>query len=405
LQEAFGGYSRNKVSSEIANAAPDLWFSNWEAGFNLAWELDFWGRFRRAIEASDAQLDASVDNYDDVLVILLADVATNYVQYRTFQERLFFARQNVEIQAKSLQLADDKHSAGATTERDVQQARQILEQTRALVPEFEIGMRRANNALCVLLGIPPQDLAHILGLDGTVPSTPPGVAAGIPADLVRRRPDVRRAEREVAAQSARIGVAESDFYPRFTLIGTLGLQSEHLGDLLDTPGSTVGTIAPGFRWDILNYGRILNNVRVHDARFQQLAYTYQETVLRAGREAEDAIVSYVKGQEQVASLTASVVAAQRTYEITFDQYRLGAVDFTPLFLFESTLTEQQDQLVAARGSVALGLIDLYRALGGGWQIRLTRGAGAGHRPDWPVPIAVPHPAAEELPPAPNFPDN
>jgi outer membrane protein TolC len=341
------------------------------------------------------------------------------VQYRTFQERLTYARQNVVIQTQSLQLADDKFTAGASTERDVQQARQVLEQTQALIPQLEIGARRANNALCVLLGIPPRDLATILGKTGVAPNTPRNAAEGIPVDLIRRRPDLRRAEREVAAQSARIGVAEADFYPRLSLIGTLGVQAEQFGDMFDTPGAMSAGIAPEFRWDVLNYGRILNNVRVQDARFEQLAFAYQEAVLRAGREAEDAMIAYVKNQEQADRLAASVAAALRTYEITIDQYRLGAVDFTPVFLFQSTLTDQQDQLAAAKGAVALGLIDLYRSLGGGWEMRLTRNSnvddgqfrllppteaeGVGVPPALepaPVPAPAPMPPAREAAPVP-----
>jgi NodT family efflux transporter outer membrane factor (OMF) lipoprotein len=395
LQEAFGGYSRNKLSSETANAAPDLWFSDWSGGVNLAWELDFWGRYRRAIESRDAALDASIENYDDVLVILLADVASNYVQYRTFQERLTYARLNVDVQKRSLQLAVDKHNAGATTERDEQQARQVLEQTSATIPEFEIGLRKANNALCVLLGIPPRELSDLLAGAPHVPDAPKEASVGIPADLVRRRPDLRRAEREVAAQSALIGVAEADLYPRFSVLGTLGVEAQQFGDMFDTPASMVAGVAPSFRWDVLNYGRIVNNVRVQDARFQQLAYAYQEAVLRAGREAEDAIVSHVKNQEKVARLTGSVHAAQRTYDITLEQYRAGAVDFTPLFLFETTLAEQQDELATARGSVALALIDLYRSLGGGWEIRLNGSAAdnASFQPLPPPDAAPPAPQA------------
>jgi outer membrane protein TolC len=278
----------------------------------------------------------------------------------------------------------------------------VLEQTRALIPQLEIGVRQSNNALCVLLGMPPRDLAEILGRTGAVPATPRDAAAGIPVDLIRRRPDLRRAEREVAAQSARIGVAEADFYPRLSLIGTLGVSAEQFGDMFDTPGAMSAGIAPEFRWDVLNYGRILNNVRVQDARFQQLAFAYQEAVLRAGREAEDAMVSYVKNQEQADRLAASVDAAVRTYTITFDQYRLGAVDFTPVFLFQTTVTDQQDQLAVAKGNVALSLIDLYRSLGGGWEMRLTRDPNAGDGqfrrlppPDVPLEDApVPPPAPE-----------
>lgn len=377
VQQAFGDYSRIKASDQAVFTAPKQWFSQWDGGFTASWELDIWGRFRRAIEAADAELDVSIENYDDVLVILLSDIATTYVQYRTFQERLTYARQNVETQTRAYQLAKDKFEAGATTERDVHQAQQVLEQTRATIPLLETGVRQANNALCVLLGMPPENLERILGATGTVPLSPTELTVGVPADLIRRRPDVRRAERLVAAQSARIGVAESDLYPHFSLLGTIGVAAEDAGDLFKTPGSMVGTIGPSVRWDILNYGRLQNAVAVQDARFQQLAFTYQNTVLQAGREAEDSIYAFLKAREQASTLKASVDAAKRTLEITGEQYRLGAVDFTPVFLFQSTLAQQQDQLAVAHGNIALNLIAVYRSLGGGWDMRLKRAAYQG----------------------------
>jgi NodT family efflux transporter outer membrane factor (OMF) lipoprotein len=368
-QFAFGEYSRIKLSQNVANPPPVAWFSEWTFGLSGAWELDFWGRYRRAIEAADAELDASVENYDDVLVVLLSDVAANYIQYRTFEQRIVYARANVDIQRQSFQLATDKFEAGATTERDTHQARQILEETEALIPALEIGKRQAANRLCVLLGMPPTDMESILGKGSGVPVTPTDVVVGVPADLVRRRPDVRRAEREVAAQSARIGVAMSDLYPHFSVLGTIGVEAENFGDLFRS-GSMIGEISPGFRWDILNYGRLVNNVRVQDARFQQLAYSYQDQVLNAGREAEDAIIAFLKSQEQAQHLGASVTAASRTVEITNEQYNQGAIDFTAVFVFQENLTEQQDELAVAQGDIALSLIAVYRALGGGWQIRL-----------------------------------
>lgn len=388
-QFAFGEYSRIKLSQNVANPPPSAWFSDWTFGLSGSWELDFWGRYRRAIEAADAELDASVEDYDDVLVILLSDVAASYVEYRTFQQRLVYARTNVDIQRRSFQLATDKFEGGASTERDTQQARQILEQTEALIPALEIGRRLAANRLCVLLGMPPRDLDAILGPGSGVPVTPPDVVVGVPADLLRRRPDVRRAEREVAAQSARIGVAMSDLYPHFSVLGTIGIEAEQFGDLFKS-GSMIGEISPGFRWDILNYGRLVNNVRVQDARFQQLAYAYQNQVLEAGREAEDAIVTFLRSQEQAQHLAASVDAAARTVQITNDQYAEGAVDFTPVFLFQEQLTDQQDQLAVAQGDIALGLIAVYRALGGGWQIRLVPGNLE--------PASLESPPLPELPP-------
>jgi NodT family efflux transporter outer membrane factor (OMF) lipoprotein len=396
-QFAFGEYSRIKLSENVANPPPTVWFSEWTFGLSGTWELDFWGRYRRAIEAADAELDASVEDYDDVLVILLSDVAASYVEYRTFQQRLVYARRNVEIQRGSFQLATDKFEGGATTERDTQQARQVLEQTEALIPALEIGRRQAANRLCVLLGMPPRDLDAILGQGSGVPVTPPDVVVGVPADLVRRRPDVRRAEREVAAQSARIGVAMSDLYPHFSVLGTIGVEAEQFGDLFKS-GSMIGEISPGFRWDILNYGRLVNNVRVQDARFQQLAYAYQNQVLEAGREVEDAIVTFLRSQEQARHLAASVDAAARTVEITNEQYSQGAVDFTPVFLFQEQLTEQQDFLAVAQGDIALGLIAVYRALGGGWQIRLGAGESA-------EPATLELAPLPELPAPPAEPDN
>jgi outer membrane protein TolC len=431
-QQAFADYQHIGLSNNVANPLDfrKRWFNNLDAGFTAAWEVDFWGRFRRAIEAADRELDASVENYDDVLVILLADVATSYTQVRVSQDRLRYAWLNVVSQYDAYHLAADKYILGAATERDLQQAKQVLEQTRASVPQLETAIRQANNQLCILLGIPPRELSEIeVGtyeqelmplkevIGGRIrkienivkefrknrqkpaedlpallepekdpkvaklleplkerqrtPVAPDEVVVGIPADLLRRRPDVRRAERQVAAQSARIGVAEADFYPHFSLIGTLGWGSEDLGNLF-SPGSFFGSIGPGVRWDILNYGRILNNVRVHDALFQGLAFAYQNTVLQAGREAEDGIVGYLKAQEQTRNLNASAEAAARTVQISFDQYRDGAVDFTPVVLFESTLAGQQDDLAVARGNIALNLIATYRALGGGWEMRLAR---------------------------------
>lgn len=453
VQQAFGEYTRNKVPSTVATPFTEQWFSNWDGGFTASWELDFWGRFRRAIEAADAELDASIENYDDVLVILLADVASSYTELRTFQERLRYAWRNVVGQYDAFHLTADKYLLGAATERDVQQAKQVLEQTRALIPQFEIGIRQANNQLCILLGIPPRELTELeVGtfecellplkkvtgeriakiekilkefartkekpgedlpglLEGDkgsmvagllrpleprqrIPVAPVEVVVGIPADLLRRRPDIRRAERQVAAQSARIGIAASDFYPRFSLNGTIGLAAEQFGDLFQTPDSMFGRVGPSFRWDILNYGRILNNVRVQDARFQELAFTYQNSVLQAGREVENSIVGFLRTQEQRDRLAASADAAARTLEITYDQYRLGAVDFTPVVLFESTLAGQQDALVVSRGSIVLNLIATYRALGGGWEMRLAREGVHGCGPVMPAAAGTPTPSVE-----------
>jgi NodT family efflux transporter outer membrane factor (OMF) lipoprotein len=375
-QNISGSHTVNKASNRTSpnesRDQRDQWFQDVNASLNIGWEIDFWGKFRRSIEASDATLDATVANYDNVMVLLLSEVATTYVRYRTFQERLYLAEQNAEIQRQGYELAKNKRQGGAATERDEQQARQVYEATRSLIPQFEAGVRTSNNALCVLLGIPVQDLSERLGDSGMIPWVPVEVAVGIPADLLRRRPDVRLAERTAAAQSAQIGVAEADLYPHFGISGSIGLNAEYIGGLWHTPGSLVGGIGPSFRWDILNYGRIENAVAIQNSQFKQALLAYQQTVLQADREAEDAIITLAKSKEREAILGNSVDAAQRTVQITYDQYKAGAVDFTPVFLFEQTLTEQQDEQAAARGDIALAAVELYRAMGGGWEARLTK---------------------------------
>ena len=286
-QTATLSYTRNGLSKEIANSnqfsTAKRWFQQWNDGFNLSWEIDFWGRFRRTVEADVDTLDASVENYDDVLVTLLGDVATNYAEFRTFEQRIEYTKQNVELQRNTLKIVQGRFQAGTTNELDVVQARSTLEQTEAQIPELQIALRQTANQLCILLGIPPEDLEARLGR-GAIPTAPPDVAIGIPADLLRRRPDVRRAERQAAAQSALIGVADAEFYPHIVINGTIGYSAEHFKDLFREK-ALMGSVGPSFTWNILNYGRILNNVRLQDARFQELVATYQNTVAerRPGR--------------------------------------------------------------------------------------------------------------------------
>jgi len=397
FQEAFGGYRRDLLSKQTAIPSPVRAFSSWAAGFNVAWELDFWGRFRRAIESADADLDASVENYDDILVSLIGETATAYVQLREFQQRLKYARANVRTQEGSLKLAEARFRNGAVSELDVTQAKSNLGQTRALIPVLERQLREANNRLCVLMGIPPRDLRGELG-EAPIPKAPATVVVGIPAQLLRRRPDIRRAEREVAAQSARIGIAAAELYPRFTINGSINWQAADFSDLFSS-AANAGFIGPAFNWNILNYGRIVNAVRAEDARFQQLAVDYQQTVLKANEEVENAVITFLKSQEQVKALEYSVKATQRSVELALIQYRGGSIDFNRVFNLESALVQQQDQLAEAQANVVIGLIRVYKALGGGWQIRYGGGTGGqqpvGNQPPQKAipPSPVPEPAS------------
>lgn len=397
-QQAFGDYTRTNLSKNAPNAAPNLNFDEATLGTSLAWELDFWGRFRRAVESADARLEASVYNYDNVLVLLLAEVAQQYTNLRTAEQRLEYARKNVADQRKSLELADLKLQHGATTRLDVTQGQSNLSQTEAIIPPLEAARRQAANQLCILMGIPPRNLEEMLGIR-SIPFAPPDVAVGIPADLLRRRPDVRRAEREAAAQCAQIGIAVSELYPHFSITGSIYVDSANFNDLFD-PRSFAGNVGPSFSWNILNYGRLVNNIRVQDARFQQLALNYQNTVLQANAEVENALIGFLKAQQAVKFLVTSADAATQSLDLVRLQYKEGQSDFNRVLFIEQSLTQQEDQLAVARGSVAQNLIQVYRAIGGGWQIRLAP------LPPMPPPAEViPSPKANPPTPFPPPPTN
>jgi NodT family efflux transporter outer membrane factor (OMF) lipoprotein len=369
-QELFGSGTSNQISTNRANRnfIPTAEYDDWQVGFDATWELDFWGRFRRGIEATDAELLASVANYDDVLVSLIAEVARNYTLLRTLEERLAVAQFNVEIQRRSFEIADAKFQGGTVTELDSAQAASLLHDTEAQIPQLEADIQQTQNTLCILLGVPPQDLRRLLGGPQMIPAVPAEVAVGIPADLLRRRPDIRRAERQLAAQSAQIGVAKADFFPSFALLGTISVAAQDFDDLFKS-SSLENFGGPSFRWAILNYGRIENNVRVQDASYQALVGDYENTVLQAQGEVENAIAAYLGARRQVQFLTSSVAAANRAVELAEFQYREGTTDYTRVLTTQQSLVAEQDRLVSTRGTVVLNLVAMYKALGGGWELR------------------------------------
>ncbi len=367
-----GDFTQTQISRASANRGflPQGSYPNWEFGFSMAWEIDFWGRFRRAIEAADANLNASVEDYDDVLVTLVGDVASTYTQLRTVEQQLVYVAANVQLQRETLEIAKARFAGGQATDLDVEQATSILAQTDSQTPQLEIQRRQFQNALCVLMGMPVIDLEARLG-KGAIPSAPPEVAVGIPADLLRRRPDVRRQERIAAAQSAIIGVLESDFYPSLTINGSIGYGAQNFSDLFGS-SALQGTVGPSFNWRIFHYGRIINRVRGQEAQFQEMVAKYQQTVLLANQEAENGLVQFLRAQQQTRALAISVGAAERAVGVATVQYKGGLVDFNRLSLIEQNLVNQQNLFAQARSSIALGLIQVYRALGGGWQIRLNQ---------------------------------
>jgi NodT family efflux transporter outer membrane factor (OMF) lipoprotein len=382
-QVGFAGISRNEVSDNTSTSlGADSPFNSLDLGFDAVWELDIWGKFRRAVESGVANLEASIAGYDDFLVSLTAEVARTYVLIRTLEQRLDIARQNVKIQTRSLQIASVRYKAGDVSELDVTQARSLLRNTQALIPRLESGLRQSKNGLAILLGVLPSEIGEMLGPPGTIPEVSSEVFVDIPAELLRRRPDIRLAELQLATQSARIGIAKADLYPHFTLFGSVGLATSSgtatkaggtdgsdLGDLFESDSLTWSTGA-GLSWDIFNYGRIKNRVRVEDARFQQLVVNYEDTVLRAFQEIEDAMVAFLRAQEEEKFLLDSVKASQRSVDLSLLQYREGLTDYQRVLDTQRFLTDQSDVLTATSGDVVLNLVALYKALGGGWQTRV-----------------------------------
>lgn len=348
-----------------------LTFNNYNLGFNLGWEVDFWGRFRRLVESSSASLEASVAGYDAALISLVSQVSQNYILIRTFEARLAAARFNIKLQEESFRIAKAKSDAGEVSDLDVRQAETLLNNTRASVPELEISLQQLKNSLAILLGKPPNDMNSLLAESSGIPDAPPTIALGMPQDLLRRRPDVRLAERQLAAQSAQIGFAVTDLYPHLSIGGTIGSSAMHSHDLFKSDTefwSLFGT----FEWDVLNYGRLRSNVRLQDAIFQQLLVDYRNQVLQAQGETEDAIVAFIKSNQQLTWYQAASEASRRAVDVAVIRYQQGEIDFNTLITTLASNVQQQDLVAATQGSVATNLVQVYRALGGGWEIRGNR---------------------------------
>jgi len=362
-QQATGSASRQKDS--------DIIFNNYNLGLNLGWEIDFWGRFSRQVESASADLDASVANYDGALVSMVSQAANNYILIRTYQERIEVARINIKLQAESLRIAQAKFDAGAVSELDVDQAESLLNNTKATLSSLEVSLQQFKNALAVLLGNPPQEFNGLLTKKASIPAAQADVALGMPQDLIRRRPDVRVAERQLAAQSAQIGFAVTELYPHLTIGGGIGTSAMESGDLFESNSETWNLFGM-FEWNIFNYGRLQSNVRLQDARFQQLLIDYRNTVLQAQGETENAIVAYLKSHEQFQSYSLAAAASQRAVDVATIQYQEGAIDFNTLISTLNANQQQQDLMTATQGSVATSLVQVYKALGGGWEIRDNR---------------------------------
>jgi NodT family efflux transporter outer membrane factor (OMF) lipoprotein len=361
------------------------------ASFNLTWEIDAWGRIRRQVESASAVYDASLSSYDGVLVLVIGQVAQTYLLIRTTEQRLEAARQNLEYQNESVRISEAKLEAGDISSLDVEQGLTLVYTTQASIALLEQSLQQLKVSLAILLGQPPQDLSARLGPPGPVPAASPLVALGMPQDLIRRRPDIRVAERRAAAQCAQIGVAVSDLYPAFGLTGFIGpvvstaTEGQNFLNMFNLH-NVAFTLGGFMRWNLFNWGRIRENVRLQDATFQQLIEDYRQVVLQAQGEVESALIAYFSSLQQLAALQQAADSAQRSVDVATEQYQDGLVDYNTVVSTLRALVGQQDQLASTQGTVAVNLVGVYLSLGGGWEVR---------RSDNPVDL-IPEQTKEEM---------
>lgn len=365
--DAQGQTQTSRVSSNVSGVAPpqDRTDTFYTFGLDSTWEIDLWGRIRRNIESADATIGASIEDYRDVLVVLYAEVANTYVQIRTLQSRIVSALSNVKTQQGALQLTIDRNRAGLAPDLDVKQAELNLATTQAFVPTLRAALAESINSLAVLLGEYPSALQAELSDTAPIPAPPAEVVVGLPTELLRQRPDVRSAERQLASQTAQIGVATADLYPSLSLTGSFAFESFSASDLLQWK-SRAFSFGPTVRWNIFDAGRIRNNILVQDALTEELLANYEQTVLTAVEDVETAMAAYVQELLRREALQRSVVAARASVNLVDTLYRSGLTDFQNVLDTQRSQFEQEDALAESQGLVTQYLIDVYQALGGGW---------------------------------------
>jgi len=379
--DAGGSYARQNQSKNqpVLGSLPmpsGIPFENnvYQAGFDASWEIDVFGGNRRAVEAGKAEVAAAEFGRRNVLVTLLGEVARNYVELRGCQRRLEIANKNLKTQEEALALTEDRFKKGLTSDLDVQQAATLLANTRAVIPMLETGIQGYIHRLGVLLGQPPEALLAELSAPAPIPSAPPGVPVGLPSELLRRRPDIQQAERQLAASTARIGVATADLFPKFSLTGVAGYESTSASDWF-TGGSKFWSLGPTVQWRIFDAGRIRANIRVQNARQEQSLAAYEETVLMSFEDVENSLVAYAKEQIRRRSLEDAVMSSQDSLHLANQLYSNGLASFINVLDAERSLYQAQDALVQSDQAVTQNLISLYKALGGGWETMESRPGG------------------------------
>jgi NodT family efflux transporter outer membrane factor (OMF) lipoprotein len=363
-------YQRSQGSSEVGSGGGVATIGGlrnlWQAGLDSSWEIDIFGGKRRGLEAAGADLQAAVEDRRDVLVTLVGDVGNNYINLRGFQQQIEIARRNLKAQKHNADIIQKRHDAGFVGGLDVANAKAQVATTEATIPVFESSAQAAIYSLGVLLGREPAALMQDLAKAAPIPPTPLEIPVGLPSELLRRRPDIRRAEAQLHAATARIGVATADLFPKFNLAGTFGLSASEIGRL-DKWTSNFWSWGPTITWPIFAGGRIYYNIKVQDALTEQALLTYEKTVLTALRDVETALVAYAKQQETRKSLSEAVVNNRKAVDLATQLYLAGKSDFLNVLIAQRSLFTTEDALAQSTRTVDTNLIALYKALGGGWE--------------------------------------
>jgi NodT family efflux transporter outer membrane factor (OMF) lipoprotein len=361
-----GGTAQQFGAFNAPGSTTDLF----QAGFDASWEIDVFGGVRREVEAAEADIGAQIENQRDTLVSLLAEVARNYLELRGYQQQIVIAHRNVKIQQDAVEVAQSKARLVGGSELDVARAQALVASTQSQIPTLETLRDQAAHRLGVLLGLEPRALIAELEEVKSIAKGPPEVPPGLPSELLSRRPDVRRAERQLAAATANIGVATADLYPKFSITAALGLQSEKFNSLADW-GSRFWNIAPGVSWNLFDAGRIRANIQVQNERQRQAVLTYQSSILTALEDVNNALTAYAKEQTRRQSLQESVDKSRRAVELANTLYQGGARDFLNVIDAQRALATAEDQLVQSDRLIGTDLVALYKALGGGWNSPAT----------------------------------
>ncbi|MEK6590433.1 MAG: efflux transporter outer membrane subunit [Nitrospinota bacterium] len=368
---ASGSYAQNRVSENTRQGRSVKAFGGaeyelYQTGFDASWEIDLFGSVRRAVEAADADIESAIESRRSVLVTLLGDVARNYIELRGLQRQIIITKGNLKIQEETLKLIQARYKAGLISYLDVTRAEAQVADTDAQIPLLERSLKQVSHRLSVLSGQEPGSLWAELSRDAPIPVPPSQVVVGIPSELLRRRPDLRRTEREIAAASARIGVATADLFPRFSLTGSFGLQGQSSNDLSDS-ASRFWSAGPSIHLPIFTAGLIRSNIKVQDARYEQALARYEQTVLTALEDVENSLVAWFMEQSRLKSLSEATTANRQSAAMARELYSKGLTDFLNVLEAERSLLSSENQLAQSEAAVSTNLVALYKALGGGWE--------------------------------------